>query len=185
MQYAKLKDDGTYSHQITTSGKVKWDDKNICSAEALFRDGKADQFNVVELYETEPPSFDPATQKVIRHGGEFVEGRWQYRWRIDPLSEEEKSQIKSNNIERLKNRVQERLDVFAKTRGYTNITTACTYITSSNSVFQSEAQYCVYIRDKTWEKLFEILEEIESGVRENDFTYWKIEELLPDMTWPK
>ena len=184
MQYAKLNADGTYSHQITTSGKVKWDDKNICSAEALFRDGKADQFNVVELYETEPPSFDPATQKVIKHGGEFVGGRWQYRWRVDPLSEEEKAQIKSNNIERLKSKVQERLDDFAKTRGYTNITTACTYTTSSNAVFQSEALYCVYIRDKTWEELFSIVKEIGDGVLPSNLDYQKIEPRLPPTVWP-
>lgn len=89
MQYAQLNEDGTYSHQITTSGNVLWDENNFCPAAALIKDGKAEQFRVVELHEVDPPEIDPMTQSVIRDGGEYVDGRWQYNWRVDDLSPEQ------------------------------------------------------------------------------------------------
>jgi hypothetical protein len=89
MQHAQLNEDGTYSHQITTSGNVEWDANNFCPAAALVKDGKAEQFRIVELHETDAPEIDPMTQSVMRDGGEFVDGQWQYKWRIDQLTDEE------------------------------------------------------------------------------------------------
>lgn len=98
MQYAQLNQDGGYSHQITTTGNVLWDDNNYCPAEALFKDGKAEQFNVVELYETTLPQIDPLTHTVMRDGAEFVDGRWQYRWSVDQKTSE---QIANEEAQRL------------------------------------------------------------------------------------
>lgn len=183
MQYAKLNDDGTYSHQITTSGKVKWDDKNICSAEALFRDGKAKQFNIVELHETDPPEFDPETQKVIRHGAEYVDKKWQYRWRVETLSSEE-IQYKNINLEQeLKKQVQQRLDKFAQTRGYTDIVSACSYALSTNEEFRVEGKCCVSLRDRTWEKLFELLNDAKENKNKIIPDYNKIKQFLPPTVW--
>lgn len=89
MQYAQLNEDGTYSHQITTSGNVLWDENNFCSAAALINDGKAEHFRVVELHDIDPPTIDPMSQTVTRDGGEFVDGQWQYNWRVDDLSPEQ------------------------------------------------------------------------------------------------
>jgi hypothetical protein len=89
MEYAQLNDARTEAIQVTTHGNVEWDGSNYCSAEALTRDGKADQFRVVPLTVTEPPSYDPLTQNAIRDGCEFVDGAWQYKWRIDALSAEQ------------------------------------------------------------------------------------------------
>jgi len=97
MQYAQLNEDGTYSHQITTSGSVLWDENNFCSAAALINDSKAEQFRVVELHDIDPPAIDPMTQTVTRDGGEFVEGKWQYKWRVDDLTAE---QIAENTAEK-------------------------------------------------------------------------------------
>ena len=89
MEYAQLNEAGTEAIQITTHGNVEWDENNFCPAEALVKDGKADQFRVVPLIVTEQPTFDPITQTVIRDGCEEVEGQWQYKWRIDDLSSEQ------------------------------------------------------------------------------------------------
>jgi hypothetical protein len=89
MQYAQLNEDGTYGHQITTSGNIEWDDYNFCSAAALIKDGKAAQFRVVELHEVDATEIDPMTQTVTRDGGEFVEGQWKYKWRVDELTPEQ------------------------------------------------------------------------------------------------
>lgn len=89
MQYAQLNEDGSYGHQITTSGNVQWDETNYCLASALMKDGKAEQFRVVELHIIDAPAIDEMIETVVRDGGEFVEGRWQYKWRVDTLTQEE------------------------------------------------------------------------------------------------
>lgn len=92
MQYAQLNEDGSYSHQITTIGNIEWDENNFCSAAALVKDGKADQFRIVELHEAQQPYVDPLTETVMRDGGEYVGGRWQYKWRVEALGPQEKSE---------------------------------------------------------------------------------------------
>jgi hypothetical protein len=92
MQYAQLNENGTYEYQITSIDNIEWDANNFCTAAALVRDGKAEQFRIVELHETAAPEIDPITEAVIRDGGEFVEVRWQYKWRIDALTAEQIAQ---------------------------------------------------------------------------------------------
>lgn len=89
MEYARLNEALTEATQITTHGNVEWDANNYCSAAALVKDGLADQFRVVLLTVTEPPAIDPMTQTVTRDGCEQVEGEWQYKWRIDALTDEQ------------------------------------------------------------------------------------------------
>lgn len=90
MEYAQLNQAGTEAIQITTHSPVEWDANNFCSAEALVKDGKAEQFSVVPLTETAMPTFNPATQKCYRDGCEKVGDDWQYKWTTVDLTDEEK-----------------------------------------------------------------------------------------------
>jgi hypothetical protein len=188
MQYAQLNEDGSYSYQITTTGNVLWDENNFCSAAALIKDGKAEMFRIVELHEIDPPNIDPMTQTVTRDGGEFVDGRWQYKWRVDEMTPEQIAENIAAKERKLKvtiiEKTQQRLDAFAQTRGYDNILSACSYATSTVSKFAVEGQYCVEARDATWLKLYEILAEVESGIREQLTSYTDIENELPQLIWP-
>lgn len=85
MQYAQLNEGGTYLKQCE-QGIILWDENNYCTAEALYKDGKADLFRVVPLQDVAAPDFDPMTQEVSRDGGELVNGHWQYKWKITNLS---------------------------------------------------------------------------------------------------
>lgn len=89
MQYAQLTIAGSYLKQITDTGNIRWDADNYCTPAALFADGKAEQFRVVPLLETDAPVIDPINQTVIRDGGELVDGQWQYKWRVDALPAEQ------------------------------------------------------------------------------------------------
>lgn len=80
--------------------------------------------------------------------------------------------------------VQKRLDSFAQTRKYTDILSACSYVNSSVQEFQIEGQYCVQVRDQTWIKLNEIIEEIRNEIRPLSITYSDIESELPVLVWP-
>ena len=188
MEYAILNEDGTYKTKVTTTGKLHWDENTFCSAEALFTDGKAEQFNVVEFYETEPPIIDPMVEEVLFDGGEYVDGRWQYKWKIQPYTEERIAYLaaeeKRKQIAKLIDAVDFSLNAFARTRNYDSISSACTYVTSSVQKYAEEAAYCVELKSETWVKLYEIIAEINSGVRAVPSSISEIVNELPTPTWP-
>jgi hypothetical protein len=80
-------------------------------------------------------------------------------------------------------KVQARLDAFARTRGYDDILSACTYATSANPKFAAEGQYCVQARDATWAKCYEVLNAVQSGQRPVP-TWEELEAELPPLEWP-
>ena len=79
--------------------------------------------------------------------------------------------------------VQQHLDAFARTRGYDNILSACTYATSTVPKFAAEGQYAVEARDATWAKCYEVLAEVEAGSRPMP-TLDELLAELPVLTWP-
>lgn len=89
MNFAQLNEDGSFGRELENYVNYEWDGNNFCSVQALVKDGKAEQFRVVPLIETEPPEIDPMTQRVYRDGGELVNGQWQYKWVIHNLTKED------------------------------------------------------------------------------------------------
>jgi len=79
---------------------------------------------------------------------------------------------------------QVRLDDFAKTRNYDDILSACTYAASSIPKFAAEGQVAVNARDATWAKLYEILADVEAGIRPAPSGFADIESELPALAWP-
>lgn len=88
-------------------------------------------------------------------------------------------------IEEVTASVQKRLDDFASTRNYDGILSACTYAYSTNDIFRPEGQYCVEARDETWAKCYQILTEVQIGVRQMPNSYAEIESELPTLSWPE
>lgn len=78
---------------------------------------------------------------------------------------------------------QSRLDKFAQTRNYDNILSACSYATSTVSRFANEGQYCVMMRDRTWETLYSMLAEYQAGTRPMPTSVADIMNELPALTW--
>lgn len=79
---------------------------------------------------------------------------------------------------------QDRLDAFARTRGYDGILSACTYAHGTDPVFGYEGDYCVAVRDATWRTLYDILAAVETGTRPAPADYAEIEPELPALDWP-
>lgn len=73
--------------------------------------------------------------------------------------------------------VERQLDEFARTRGYDNMLSACTYATSKNEKFAREGQYCVELRDATWGKLEEFF-------AAGELNYPVVKKGLPKAKWP-
>lgn len=61
--------------------------------------------------------------------------------------------------------IQNYLDEVAQTRRYDNIFTAISYVNSTDEIFAREAQACLVWRDKVWRACYNILDEVESGLR--------------------
>lgn len=78
--------------------------------------------------------------------------------------------------------IQNRLDDFAKTRGYDGILSACTYATSAIPKFKAEGQYCVGVRDTTWATGYEVMAAVKAGTRPMP-TWTELELELPVLAW--
>lgn len=130
--------------------------------------------------------YDPNTETAEQDGCTFnlENNRWETAWNVRPLTTEEiasRQQVLQANIVQ---KTQSRLDEFAQTRNYDGILSLCTYATSTNAKFQAEGQYGVEARDATLAKLYEIMAEVESGVRPLPAGFEDIEPELPVLTWP-
>jgi hypothetical protein len=86
-------------------------------------------------------------------------------------------------IEQIAYQIQKRLDDFAKTKGYDSLLSACSYATSSVSSFSAEGQYCVNIRDSTWNKYYEILSNVNAKIIPLP-SYEEVAAQLPELIWP-
>lgn len=82
----------------------------------------------------------------------------------------------------LTNAVQAYMDTTAQTRGYDNIHTACSYVNSSDSIFAEEGAACMVWRDQVWRKCYDILAEVQAGVRPIPTVDELIAE-LPEFNW--
>lgn len=133
-------------------------------------------------------------QYSMRDGVQELNGKWYTRYVLGPVftdPAEQAAYVAAKTAERnasiqksIVDATQQRLDDFAKTRGYDGILSACTYATSPTPKFAAEGQYCVAQRDATWAKLYEMLAEVEAGTRPMPTGYADIEAELPALTWP-
>lgn len=88
MEYAKLKEDGSYDFQIQADKVIEWDASNLCLVSTLTLE-QAERFRVAPLIAIPMPDFNPNTHKCFRDGAEFVDNKWHYKWTTVELTEEE------------------------------------------------------------------------------------------------
>lgn len=80
--------------------------------------------------------------------------------------------------------VQQRLDTFARTRGYDGILSAATYATSTVAKFAAEGQCAVNARDAHWNACYQILADVQSGARAMP-TVDEVLAEMPALAWPQ
>lgn len=79
---------------------------------------------------------------------------------------------------------QRRLDAFAQTKGYENINSATTYISSSVTKYKNEGTYASTVRDSTWTALYQIIDDVNDGKRNQIKEFSEIVSELPTLVWP-
>lgn len=105
---------------------------------------------------------------------------------VDYVETIDPSELKAKQIDlqrEIVGKTQERLDSFAKSRGYDSILSACTYVTSQIPKFAHEGQMAVQSRDATWAKLYQILGEVEAHQRPVPTCFEDVEADLPALNW--
>lgn len=83
---------------------------------------------------------------------------------------------------RLQAVVQQRLDSWAKERGYESILSLCTYATSTVAKFQAEGQRGVEVRDACWQFGYQLLADVQAGEAPIP-TDEELLQMLPPMEW--
>lgn len=145
-----------------------------------------DFIGYVKVKETELPFYDQDTQGLLREVQE-VEGEFVRKWVVIPLPVEDVELKKAQKIQQIKdsltNKVQAKLDNFAKEKGYDGILSACTYATDPDPLLKSEGQRCVELRSATWKKAYSILEDVLTGIRKVPESFEEINPELPVLTW--
>jgi hypothetical protein len=84
MAYAKLKQDGTFDHELPDDN-IEWDATHFCHPSGLTPE-EAATFRVVPVTEILHPAFDHLTQSCRRDGAELINGQWQYKWLVEDLA---------------------------------------------------------------------------------------------------
>jgi hypothetical protein len=141
-------------------------------------------FNMIRVQPTDFPVYDPMTQRIEGAQPVFSDGQWVQAWNVVPLTADEIAQQQQALQESIVAQTQQRLDDFARTRGYDGILSAATYATSTSPKFAAEGQCCVEARDVTWARLYAILDEVEAGQRPAPNGFADIENELPPLVWP-
>lgn len=112
-------------------------------------------------------------EKIVSEIGEIPDG---YSL-IDP------SVKKFSVQDQLLNEAYLMMDMFAQTRKYDSMLSACSYTTSSIPKFAIESKYCVELRDQILLKVFSIIDSINDGSRIITDVKTVLEE-LPKGSWP-
>ncbi len=99
---------------------------------------------------------------------------------IDTLTTDE---IIESMSEQFNTIVQEKLDFFAKERGYDSMVSLSSYATSSVDSFRQEGLRGVELRDASWNAFVDCMAKVRSGEINIQDGLTKLEEMLPDLTW--
>lgn len=142
------------------------------------------EFGVFSVTETPQPPFNPSTHKLVELLPVNQAGQWVQVWDLVPLTDDELAQAAKLLQQQIIDATQQRLDDFARTRNYDGILSACTYATSTVAKFAAEGQYAVNARDITWATLYQVLDEVQNGVRQPPQSFADVEPLLPTLAWP-
>jgi hypothetical protein len=168
-----------------TATDFRRDNPDISFPDAL-EDTLLQSFGVWRVQDSKPPSYDKRSQKLVEGTPVFSIANqcWTQVWSVRPLTREEMAQKVKGIQDEIVNATQQRLDTFAQIRGYDNILSLCTYVSSPNEKFKAEGQYGVEARDATWSRIYKIFTDVQSGVRPLPNSYADIDSDLPPLIWP-
>jgi len=142
------------------------------------------EWSVFPVLPTSQPEYDEITQNLIEDTPILIDGNWNQVWEVRSATAQEIAERKQQIKDEITVEVQERLDAFARTRGYDDIVSACSYAVSQHPKYGVEGRYCVEAREDTWDVLFQIEDDVVADIRPMPRSYADIEADLPVLAWP-
>lgn len=139
-------------------------------------------FGVYKVTPTQKPNVD-YTQVVEEQSPELIDGVWTQVWFVRSATAEEQTAAMAVITRQYTDAIQEYLDVTAQTRNYATILSACSYAAGNHPKYSAEGQACLEWREAVWDKCYEILNDVQTGVRPPPTLQQVIAE-LPPMVWP-
>lgn len=140
-----------------------------------------------EVVPKEPPGFDPYSQILIEKAPKLYRGVYSQQWEVQDLDPRTIEENANNRINSLKNEylnaIQSHMDTTARTRGYDNIMSACSYFNSTVSKFKAEGRAATIWRDQVWAYCYAQLESMQDGVRPIPANIQSFIDELPKIDW--
>ena len=124
---------------------IQKQERKVLTAEAVFEE---------EGRELSPARYETQVEEVRLR-----------RFQIVALPEPSEEERAAFLLDSITSAIQNALDDFARTRGYDDIRSACTYALSADAAFRAEGEYCMALRDATWREAWNLLDEVKAGVR--------------------
>lgn len=151
-------------------------------------------FNSADPVVTVPlPEFNPIFQKVRQDGAEQANGVWQVKWLVESLfnnAQEEEAAITKYEVEQkaqlrrnVSTTARSVLDGFARERGYFDVVSAVSYLSSTNAQYKAEAERVNLLRDQFWAKYNEVYDEVDASTRAEPQNYGDIAADMIILTW--
>ena len=145
-------------------------------------------FGVYPVESVAQPFYSSVTHAVRELPPLQIEGQWTQQWEVYALDAATVAANQTAAAQALQdgivNATQARLDAFAQTRNYDGILSACTYASSTVPKFAAEGQYCVNARDQTWDSLYTLITNVQSGEWQAPTSFDDVEPMLPALVWP-
>lgn len=137
-------------------------------------------FGVFLVAEVPAPVVD--YKKVVYEGTPVNVGGWRQVWVVRDATDAEEAAAFASLQAEYEAAVQAHLDATARTRGYDNMLSACSYASGTHPKFSVEGKDCLAWRAAVWESAYQILTDVKSGVRSLPAIDEVIAE-LPPMVW--
>lgn len=179
--YALIRDFKVIAYPYSV-GDLRKDNPNT-SFPMPMSDVELASFDILRIRTALPPAHDRLKQKAVESNPVMIDGIWTQVWSLVDLTSAESSAAFSSLVSEYEPKVTERLDNFAKTRGYTDALSCCTYATSNIEKYKTESQCMIDSRDITWFTFYQILNECKTGLRPTPYTFSDIEKDLPQLNW--
>lgn len=138
-------------------------------------------FGVFHVTQVPAPTVD-YTQVVTEGEPLNVGGNWTQVWIVRDATDAEESAALDEIQASYESAIQAHLDSTARSRGYDNMISACSYASGSHPKFSVEGQDCLAWRSAVWETAYQIMTDVRAGTRPLP-TLQDVMAELPPMAW--
>lgn len=146
---------------------------------SVLSDKSLNKYDVYIIHKTPKPG--PGYIETL----DLVDGKCKQLWTKTTNSREHTSRPAPSmyGLNDIANELDEKLNTFARQRGYDNIASACSYFMSSIEKYKQDAEKCIELRDRTWLAFEELADKIRTNEISMPKNFDDISENFPKLTW--